>query len=339
MLAAASAGAWGRGPGEWGRRRREAAGGIRGAIGGSRGARPPDDLRRHLRERLPEYLVPSALRAPRGAAAVTPNGKLDRRALPAPELTGAGGRGASADARRRGDDPGIWRQVLGDGAARACGRTSSDLGRPLPPGHAGRCRRIREAFGVELPLRALFEATLRRRSSRSASRSCSGGARVHAPPLVRAVPRDRPLPALLRAAAPLGIPLAGRVRPGHLQLPHRLRAAARRASTSARSGAQPQRRRAPRDAAHHLHRRSTGRCRWSAANATGAAQSMSPGGGKPRDASGYGWPTGAPPPFDLERGPLMRATLFPCPGRGPTTTRPCTTPSPTAGRWASSPAS
>ncbi|WEV27776.1 non-ribosomal peptide synthetase [Streptomyces sp. 71268] len=47
------------------------------------------DLRRHLAERLPDYLVPSAL-VLLDAFPLNPNGKLDRAALPTPELTGTG---------------------------------------------------------------------------------------------------------------------------------------------------------------------------------------------------------------------------------------------------------
>src|SRR5262249_49114402 len=48
------------------------------------------DLRRYLRERLPEHMVPTAIvileRLP-----LTPSGKIDRRALPAPEKVEADG--------------------------------------------------------------------------------------------------------------------------------------------------------------------------------------------------------------------------------------------------------
>jgi len=77
------------------------------------------DLRRLLRERLPEPMVPSAFvvleRLP-----LTPNGKIDRKALPEPQVSAAAAPGAAGDdghvAPRTPTEQAIaeiWKQVLG----------------------------------------------------------------------------------------------------------------------------------------------------------------------------------------------------------------------------------
>src|SRR5690606_30792219 len=46
-----------------------------------------DELRAYLRERLPEHMVPAVLMVI-DEVAVTANGKIDKRALPAPDFAG-----------------------------------------------------------------------------------------------------------------------------------------------------------------------------------------------------------------------------------------------------------
>jgi natural product biosynthesis luciferase-like monooxygenase protein len=73
-----------------------------------------DDLRAQLRKRLPEFMVPSVFVAladlPR-----TPNLKIDRKALPAPEAVGEAAKRPVVAAEDDTEDSilGIWRQALG----------------------------------------------------------------------------------------------------------------------------------------------------------------------------------------------------------------------------------
>ncbi|HWN71094.1 MAG TPA: amino acid adenylation domain-containing protein, partial [Haliangium sp.] len=136
----------------------------------------PEALRRFLAERLPSGVVP-------GVVVVLPempllsSGKVDRRALPAP---GYGGEAAERGAPRNQDEAliaTIWEDLLG----KAVGIDDDffALG-----GHSllatQLIARVREAFGVEVPLRDLFEqptvtalasriAALRGREPRAAS--------------------------------------------------------------------------------------------------------------------------------------------------------------------------
>ena len=83
-------------------------------LGGER-AGAPSRLRAHLAERVPEYMIPAAIvvldRMP-----LTINGKVDRRALPAPTWDAAVERTDGADEPRDGVESalaGIWAKVLG----------------------------------------------------------------------------------------------------------------------------------------------------------------------------------------------------------------------------------
>ncbi|MDP9121963.1 MAG: condensation domain-containing protein, partial [Acidobacteriota bacterium] len=109
-------------------------------------------LRRHLRQELPEVMVPAAFVA-LDALPLTPNGKLDPRALPAPVVSGGVERALSTPVEEI--TAGLWAELLGLPRVGA-GDNFFELG-----GHsligAQLISRLRQALGVDLPLRALFE--------------------------------------------------------------------------------------------------------------------------------------------------------------------------------------
>jgi amino acid adenylation domain-containing protein/non-ribosomal peptide synthase protein (TIGR01720 family) len=149
-----------------------------------------DAIRARLRGLLPDYLLPSAI-VRLDALPRTGHGKVDRVALPAPE--GRVGDEAGYLLPRTPAEAGIaaiWQEVLGTGPAGATDDFFLLGGHSL---HAARvASRIREAFGVELPLRACFEArTLAElaQAVEAAAGEDGGGA----PPLVP-VPRGGDLP-------------------------------------------------------------------------------------------------------------------------------------------------
>ena len=113
-----------------------------------------DLLRNHLKENLPDYMIPSAIvllpRLP-----LTPNGKIDRQALPEPELLES----RKFVAPRTPTEEvvcTIWAEVLRKDKV-STEESFFDLG-----GHSLLATqvisRIRRALNVDLPLRALFES-------------------------------------------------------------------------------------------------------------------------------------------------------------------------------------
>ncbi|HYH79386.1 MAG TPA: amino acid adenylation domain-containing protein, partial [Longimicrobium sp.] len=150
---------------------------------------PAAELRAHLAARLPEHMVPGAIVA-LDALPLTPSGKVDRRALPAPERGGAAERPWVAP-RTAAEEvlAEIWGEVLG---LERVGVEDNffELG-----GHSlvatRMVSRVRQAFAVEVPLRAVFEAqTIRALAGRV---EALRGTTAQVPPVLP-VARDGELP-------------------------------------------------------------------------------------------------------------------------------------------------
>jgi acyl-coenzyme A synthetase/AMP-(fatty) acid ligase/acyl carrier protein len=124
-------------------------------------ARPADGaLREMLRATLPGYMVPE-LFVTLAAMPRSPNGKIDRRALPAPDLSRAS-RPAGADlgARRTPVEAKlteIWAEVLGLDAIDSQDDFFELGGHSLLATKV--IARVRRAFQVDVPLRAFFQSS------------------------------------------------------------------------------------------------------------------------------------------------------------------------------------
>ncbi|HSK75747.1 MAG TPA: amino acid adenylation domain-containing protein [Thermoanaerobaculia bacterium] len=149
------------------------------------------DLRARVAARLPEYMVPAAF-VLLDTLPLTGNGKVDRQALPAPEETAAAADGWIAP-RTPVEEmlAGIWVDIL------QVRRVERDSDFFALGGHSLLATRViaraREAFGVELPMRALFEAPSLAALAERIEALIRAGFSLEAPPLVP-VSRDGELP-------------------------------------------------------------------------------------------------------------------------------------------------
>ncbi|MCK8504202.1 non-ribosomal peptide synthase/polyketide synthase, partial [Myxococcus fulvus] len=149
-------------------------------------------LRTFVAQRLPEYMVPSSLRVLE-ALPLTSNGKVDRKALPVPEQTGS----FTDDAQVAPGTPteellaGLFAQVLG------VSRVSTTASFFELGGHSllatQLVSRVRSAFQVDLPLRDLFESPTVQALAQRIDTALSTGARLQRPPLT-ALPREGAAP-------------------------------------------------------------------------------------------------------------------------------------------------
>ena len=112
----------------------------------------PEELRRHLAGALPEHMVPSAI-VLMDALPVSPNGKIDRQALPAPDW----GQTSTLAPRTKEEESicAIMAEVLELATIGVTDDFFEQGGHSLLATQV--ISRIRRAFEVEIPLRTLFE--------------------------------------------------------------------------------------------------------------------------------------------------------------------------------------
>ncbi|HKV11511.1 MAG TPA: amino acid adenylation domain-containing protein, partial [Thermoanaerobaculia bacterium] len=150
------------------------------------------ELRHFLRESLPEHMVPSAF-VRLDALPLSPNGKVDRKALPDPGLPGVDRAPAAPRSGAEELLAGLVAEVLGVPRVGLHDDFFALGGHSLLATRL--VARVARVFGVELPVSAVFVTpTVSGLAARIAARIAQAGPALPAPPLVP-VPRDgSPLP-------------------------------------------------------------------------------------------------------------------------------------------------
>ena len=294
------------------------------------------ELRRHLASRLPDYMVPSAFVA-LPELPLSAHGKVDRSRLPPPGALAEIAETASEPPRTPAEEivAGIWCEVLG------LARVSRSANFFELGGHSLLATqvvsRLRAATGAEVPVRDLFQSPTVAALAAALETALSAGASAASAPPVRPVPRDGALPLsfaqerlwfldrLAPGNAAYNIPLALAAR-GDLSLPALAAALGemvRRHEALRTTLRGPGRPAGPGDRA--------GLRRWTLPLVDLAALPEETRRLEARRLAGEE----VARPFDLARGPLLRATS--CRLATATSTRCCspsTTSRPTAGPWA-----
>jgi amino acid adenylation domain-containing protein len=150
------------------------------------------NLKAYLKAGLPEYMVPSALVLVEKMP-LTPNGKVDRRALPDPAVKRSEEREGHTAPRTPVEEMlgGIYEEVLKIDGIGIVDNFFEIGGHSLLATQV--ISRIRKTFGVEIDVGAIFEKPTVEGLSRRIEEAMRAGQKDQAPPLVR-VSRDGRLP-------------------------------------------------------------------------------------------------------------------------------------------------
>ncbi len=145
-----------------------------------------------LNERLPAYMIPAAF-VMLEELPLTPSGKIDRRALPAPDASRPELAQQFVSPRTMTEEliAGIWTELLRVERAGVHDNFFELGGHSLLATQV--IARMREMLNVELPLRAFFEVPTVAGLAEQAERERQVGARLRSVPIERA-PRDADLP-------------------------------------------------------------------------------------------------------------------------------------------------
>ncbi|PYP88150.1 MAG: non-ribosomal peptide synthetase [Blastocatellia bacterium AA13] len=157
------------------------------------------ELRSFLKNKLPEYMTPSAL-VLLGELPLTPTGKIDRKALPAPTMARPNLNGLLEEARTPVEQllTAIWEQVLGTGRIGRLQNFFECGGHSLLATQV--VSRVRCTFNVELPLRSLFETPTVAGLAETIETLLTAKQGLQAPPVITARKEQRA--ALIPAAGP-----------------------------------------------------------------------------------------------------------------------------------------